>query len=180
MNHELSYEEIESLALFVDEDESPIETVGEYIQRFQSTYPNFPDKVISQWFYDHRQCIHQNSWLPYGLLKFSLVELTNIEISLPCFSNNPFVDLYRTYCNDVNENQRIYKLSEFIRMNSTWPVAPIVLENMHSDIELPSGVKCDSPYHLLEGHHRFGVLQAYQSKIKLKPTHKVWIAQISS
>ena len=179
MRYQLSNIEDESLALFVDSDEQPIESKIEYVDRFQNKYPNLPDEVISQWFYDQRLSIHENSWLPYGLLKFSLVELTSLEVSMPCFSENQTIDQYRIHFENENSSPRMCRLSEYISENLTWPVPPIVLENIDADIITPWGMECDSPFHLLEGHHRFAVLLAYKSKIELKPTHKVWVAKIS-
>lgn len=178
MKHPPSYNEVEFLAPFVDNNENPTEQMDEYSTRFQHTFPNFPSEVISQWFYDHPQSLNQNSWLPFSLLNFSLVELTTSEIFDSCFSKNPIVDQYRNHFEEANTSPRMCRLSAYIIANSTWPVPPIVIANPESKIESPWGIKCDSPLHLLEGHHRFAVLHAYKSKIVLKPTHKLWVAKI--
>ncbi len=179
MKHPLSYDEIESLALFVDDNEEPTESPDSYAVRFQINYPNFPSDVIVQWFYDHRQAIHQYSWLPFGVMQFSLVELTNTEIFSPCFSANPIVDQYRAHFQRANTSRRMSRLSEYICENGTWPVPPIALANPEASIQSPWGMKCDAPFYLLEGHHRFAVLHAYKAEVFLNPTHKIWLAEIS-
>lgn len=178
MKHPLPYNKVERLAPFIDENEDPTEKADAYAKRFQQTFPKFPSEVISQWFYDHRQSIHQNSWLPFGLLTFSLVELATVEVFDSCFSNNPIVDQYRAHFEEGNTSRRMSRISEYIIENRTWPVPPIVMANPEAKIESPWGMKCDSPLHLLEGHHRFAVLHAYQSKVVLNATHKIWIAKI--
>jgi hypothetical protein len=178
MKRPLSYDTAESLALFVDDNEEPIESPAEYAARFQITYPNFPSQVLTQWFYDHRQAIHQNSWLSFGALQFSLVELTLAEVFRPCFSANPIIDQYRAHFQDKNTSRRMSRLSEYFCQNGTWPVPPIALANPDSTIQSPWGMKCDAPYHLLEGHHRFAVLHAYKAKSFLIPTHKIWLAEL--
>ena len=175
---QLSYDEIERLAPCNDGSETLIEGMEAYAKRFQQTFPNFPSNVITQWFYEHRDAIHQNSWLPFDRLTFSLVEFTASDVFDLCFADNPFVDQYRTHFEEENTSQRMSRISEYIIENFTWPVPPIVMANPKANIESPWGMKCDSPFHLLEGHHRFAVLHAYKAKLKLKSIHKIWVAKV--
>ena len=49
-----------------------LETVEGYRERMQRILPNFPEDVISQWFYRHcRQDIDNYAWLNYPTLQFA-------------------------------------------------------------------------------------------------------------
>lgn len=58
-------EEVDTLAVRVDDFEEPLESVVDYSARFRKALPHFPHEIIAQWFYEHRQAIYQNSWLRY-------------------------------------------------------------------------------------------------------------------
>lgn len=173
----LTHEEAEVLAVRVDDLEQPVESQAEYVARFQKTLPNVPPDVISQWFYDHRQAIFQNSWLPLSQLRFHLAEVTLEEVTQPAFADNQIVAQYRSHFENENTSCRMGRIAEFVKSGGTWPMPPIALANPQDKIVSPWGMKCDSPYHLLEGHHRFAVLLAGSNASALLPIHKIWVAQ---
>ena len=171
----MKYSEIESLALYVDDLEEPLETEAEYCDRFKKMYQNFPDDVVTQWFFDHRQAIHQNSWLDYEKAKFQLKLFTSSELFNSSLYENPIVAQYSQHFENGNTSKRMERIASYVNKHGTWPRAPIILFNPDSKIVSPWGMRCDSPYHLLEGHHRFAVFYALTKKCEINKLHKVWL-----
>jgi hypothetical protein len=154
------------------------ESPNAYCIRFQKHYSQFPEEVILQWFYDHPDSLDQNEWLDYNHLSFELVKLPLETITSNCFIQNPFVEQYYKYFLSGKSTPRINRISGYIEDNGSWPVPPIVLDNFHSKHIFPWGLECSSPYHLLEGHHRFSALLALlKNARRLKENHDVWLCK---
>jgi hypothetical protein len=60
----------------------------------------------------------------------------------------------------------------------TWPMRILVVENT-SQLQMPNGVQLASPYHLMEGHHRFGYLRALRDDHRWTPQaeHDIWLVR---
>lgn len=173
----LTHEEVDALAVRVNDFEEPLESAVDYSARFRKTLPHFPHEIISQWFYEHRQAIYQNSWLPLSRFRFRLEEFSLAAVSQSAFSENPIIAQYRVHFENENTSRRMGRIAEFILNHGTWPCAPIALANPEGTFASPWGMRCDSPYHLLEGHHRFAVLLARTNANGVAPCHKIWVAQ---
>jgi hypothetical protein len=171
-----TYKQAEALEPYINDDEEPIESAEDYYRRFKTAHPNFPYEVVIQWFYEHRHSLLRNSWLGYSSLKFELATIATKELSLDCLYNNPFVAQYRNHFKSKNTSQRMTRISKYIEKNGTWPVPPIILSNPDGAISFPRGTECDSPYHILEGHHRTAVLTSYFKREVMAETHNIWLA----
>jgi len=173
-----TFEQTEALAVRVNDREEPVESPGMYAQRLQRSLPNFPCDVIIQWFFEHRQTIHQNSWLSYRNLRFKKIELLSSELSRPELSTDPLVEHFEEQINARNPDERLARIHQFFVQNKTWPVPPIVLYNPGNTVVTPYGLQLDSPYHLLEGRHRLAVLRTLRGD-QLNQSHTLWLATIA-
>jgi hypothetical protein len=155
--------------------DDPTESPSEYARRVQKLLPNFPESAITQWFYDHHQCIREHAWLDYPSLKFTLAEVGADFLTLTCLRNNETIMQYRDYFLQGTDSRRMHRLANYIEENGTWPIPPVILDNTKSDIVSPWGLRYSTPYELLEGHHRMAVLYAL-GKHK-QGSHQVWIVE---
>ena len=176
MPSELTYIEAEALATFVDEDGYTVELIEDYTQRFQEKYKNFPSSIIQQWFYEHRETIHRYSWLDYSSMEFELTSMTTKSLQQTCLSKNPTIAQYQLHFETNNTSIRMARIADYICKFGTWPIPPILLTNLNEKVLFPCGSPCDSPLHLLEGHHRFAVFLAFAKSGSIKDQHQVWIA----
>ena len=164
---------LEDLRPHTDESrDNIIESTEDYCHRFQKIYPNFPIEVIKQLFYDHPDAIDDNKWLKYETLKFKLSEFSIKQILQNCFLKHDAIKQYCEYFVSGTRPPRITSLANYISVNKTWPIPPIVLQNINSEYLCRN---CLEPYHLLEGHHRFAALLALSESIELSAKHQVWI-----
>ncbi|MBT3043512.1 MAG: hypothetical protein KME67_11675 [Candidatus Thiodiazotropha sp. (ex Codakia orbicularis)] len=165
----------EKLRPYMDDYDNITESQSDYCSRFREFYGQFPNDVIVQWFYDHPDSLSQNNWLNYNKLTFSLVRLPMDAVKEDCFRKNPFVEQYCHYFLDGKITPRIQRLARYIEENGSWPVPPVVLDNIESNLVFPWGVECSSPYQLLEGHHRFAALIALLDDAELLTEHEIWL-----
>lgn len=166
------------LAPKLDDLENPVESSSEYAGRVQKELPNFPDSVITQWFYEHPQCIEEYAWLDFSSVQFQLVTVGPQELGLPCLLDNKIIMQYRDHFLKGTESRRMSRLAAYIEKNGTWPVPPIVLDNAAGDFVSSWGFRYSMPYDLLEGHHRMAVLYALNKHVY--GDHRVWLLQNSS
>lgn len=163
------------LSPIFDELESPIESPSNYARRVQKLLPNFPESVITQWFYDHHHCIEQYRWLDYASLNFTLVTVSAEFLGLPCLLEHETVVQYRNYFLQGTDSPRMDRLAKYIESNGTWPAPPIILDNSEHALVSPWGLRYSTPYDLIEGHHRMAVLYGLGRHRCRK--HKVWLLQ---
>lgn len=155
--------------------DDPTESPSEYARRVQKQLPNFPESVITQWFYDHHHCIREHSWLDYPSLKFNLAEVGTEFFALTCLRDHEIVTQYRDYFLQGTDSRRMYRLANYIEEKGTWPVPPIIFDNTEGGIVSPRGFRYSTPYDLLEGHHRMAVLYAL-GKHK-HGIHQIWFLE---
>ncbi len=170
--------EVAALRLRTDDMDEPLESKGAYSSRVRSVFPNLPPEVIGQWFYEHSDSFEANYWLDYASVSFSLEQFSVSKIMQPCLSENPVVIQYRDHFQKNNSSRRMSRIAEYIDLYGTWPVPPILLANPKGEILTSWGFRCDSPFHLLEGSHRFAVLYAFAEMRKMSGMHEVWIATL--
>ncbi|POA61146.1 hypothetical protein [Pseudomonas sp. GW531-R1] len=169
----LSKHDIAYLEPRLNELDDPIETSSDYARRVQELLPNFPEPVITQWFYDHHQCIGEHAWLDYPSLGFKLVKFGAEFLNLRCLRDHETVVQYRDYFLQGTDSARMNRLAAYIKEKGTWPVPPIIFDNVDGDFVSPWGLRYSKPYDLLEGHHRMAVLYAL-GKHK-QGTHQIWL-----
>lgn len=153
----------------------PLESPGSYVARVQSLLPNFPADVITQWFQDHNGVIREHSGLDYCSLRFELVRFGPLELQLPCLAAHETVVQYRDYLMQGVDSPRMTRLAEYIEVHGTWPIAPLVFDNLDGKFVSSWGLRYSVPYDLLEGHHRLAVLYALGKH--LSGSHLVWLVQ---
>lgn len=173
----LSKRDIAYLEPRFNELDDPIESSSDYARRVQERLPNFPESVITQWFYDHHHCIEEHAWLDYPSLEFKLVTFGAKFFNLPCLRDHETVVQYRDYFLQGTDSARMYRLAAYIEDKGTWPVPPIIFDNAEGGFVSPWGLRYSTPYDLLEGHHRMAVLYA-MGKHK-HGTHQIWLLQRS-
>ena len=167
---------IDNFEPHLDDRGTVVEGLEEYCNRIGNELSNIPKNVMGQWFYEHPDSYLRYDWLNYSRLRFNLEEFTIPELTLECFSKEPYVELFYENLNFGRADECTIKIETYVRENLTWPVPPIVLLNKKSRLSFPDSVLCDSPYHLLEGRHRFAVLLFLSASMKLAVSHKVWVA----
>jgi hypothetical protein len=173
----LSRKEIEELHPKLDNQEQPIETPSAYAHRVRQVLPNFPEQVVTQWFFEHHQCIEEYVWLDYSNLRFVLTEIGPDVLGLRCLQQHETVVQYRDYFMRGTPSQRMNRLGEYISAHGTWPVPPLVFDNSDGVFAAPWGLRYSVPYDLLEGHHRMAVL--YGLGRHSEGSHQVWMVQRS-
>jgi hypothetical protein len=178
MNNAERFEHLTSLMPRLNGSDACVETIPDYCSRFRATFPNFPAEVVAQWFFEHNDALHQNSWLEYEVLEFELVRFPLELLLSDCFRCNPFVEQFCEHLANRVENPRIMRITDHFRATGTWPTPPIVLRNIDGEHSFPWGMPCGSPYHLLEGHHRFAALVTICAMEKVQRQHSVWLARL--
>lgn len=166
---------ISKLHPMLNELDDPIESPSEYVRRVQAVLPNFPASVITQWFRDHGQCIEQHAWLDYPSLTFKLATVNASILSLPCLSEHETVVQYRDYFLQGVDIPRMNRLAKYIEERGTWPVPPIIVDNVEGTLVSPWGLRYSAPYELLEGHHRMAALYALGRHNH--GNHQIWLLQ---
>jgi hypothetical protein len=169
----LTKQQLRSLEPVRNDLDDPVEPPSIYARRVQSLLPNFPEQVITQWFYEHEGVIEQRAGLDYSSLQFEEVAFGERELQLPCLAEHETVVQYRNHFLGFNTSRRMQRLADYIQAHGTWPVAPIVLNNSDGQFVESWGFKYSVPYDLLEGHHRMAVLYAL-GKHK-RGQHLVWL-----
>ncbi|HBH87552.1 MAG TPA: hypothetical protein DDY17_08140 [Syntrophaceae bacterium] len=155
-----------------------LEDKNKYLDRTLRLLPNFPKDVITQWFYDHPQQVHDHEWLEYKKLKFELITLGTDQIPVTDLGNTGAVEAYRyNYFVIGNTSSRREKLESYFQEHGTWPVPPIFLKNKDGNLKYPFGFPCGKPLHLLEGHNRMAFFIEYKSLNKISNSHLVYITE---
>lgn len=160
-----------------------LETVDEYCTRMKNVLPNFPDEVLSQWFYRHcRLDIDDYAWLNYSTLKFNKEEWTSEKILSAGVKDNERVQINKKQFEAGDKTLRKERIESYFTLHHTWPIAPILLHNPNDDMSLPNGCTCTSPYHLIDGNNRLGIFLSLfdNCSIDKHQMHFVWIATANS
>lgn len=157
-----------------------LETIDEYCKRMKGILPNFPDEVLSQWFYrHHRLDIDDYAWIDYPTLQFKKEEWSSEKIFSSGVKNNERVQINKKQFEMGVKTPHTDEIKNNFTQHNTWPIAPILLYNPNDDMYLPNGYKCTSPYHPIDGNHRLGIFISLfeNSLIDKEKTHFVWIAR---
>jgi len=157
-----------------------LETIDEYCKRMKDMLPNFPDEVLSQWFYKHHRLdIDDYAWIDYSTLQFKKEEWGSEKIFSSGIKDNERVQINKKQFEMGDKTLRKDEIENYFTQHHTWPIAPILLHNPNDDMSLPNGYKCTSPYHPIDGNHRLGVFISLfeNSLIDKEKTHFVWIAK---
>ncbi|MEO4013055.1 hypothetical protein [Pseudomonas rossensis] len=170
----LSQKEIEDLHVKTDLMDEPLETKADYSSRIRSVFPGIPAGVIEQWFYEHSGAIEMHAWLDYGSMSVTLERYSLAQLMQSCLSEHETIVQYSNHFQKNNTSRRMASISEYMSSYGTWPVPPILLANPEGLIVTSWGLKCDSPVHLLEGHHRFAVFYAFAKLNAVSANHDVW------
>ncbi len=162
----------------LNKNEFITEDFKDYCVRIQKEFPNLPEDIIEQWFFDHYQQIG-DFVKEYPLAKFVCRKEFISTADLPFDHHYVAEELKKAskarYLKGIEDNTilglgRIYN---HIRDHGTWPRPIILLRNKD---KLP---QYSSPYHLIEGHKRLSVLCIYKDRIKILNEHEAWVCEIS-
>jgi hypothetical protein len=157
------------------------ECVDDYVSRLQHVLPNFPEEVLREWLHRHNDAFirrfshHDLFYWDFELTLISNSEIINIQLFQK--AKQAFLDiglkLRGHECNRESEP------GKFMIKNGTFP-SPIIIFNEAKNHYDFTGEQYLAPYHLAEGHKRWGYLNAMiQSNTKLFPIlqnkHQVYL-----
>jgi len=86
---------------------------------------------------DYPQYIERHAWLDYPIVKFKLAMVEADILNLPCLIEHATVAQYKNYFQQGGNIPRMNRLAEFIEKNGTWPMPPIILDNVEGEIVSP-------------------------------------------
>jgi hypothetical protein len=153
-----------------------LETFDEYYRRINNFLPNFPQAVLKQWLFDHFQsAINRYAWIEFEQLSFRQ-EIWNTERIINEIKawNELAVENWKSAF-FKNPDYQIGPLITFMHQNGTWPVPPIILDNIHG-LRMPDH-SLIARWELIEGHHRLAYLRALYENThwKIEKQHSLWI-----
>jgi len=152
-----------------------VESQKEYYLRIRKILPNFPEEVLIQWFYDHWNDIDNFAWLEFQKLNFEVVKWSVPAILASGIECNEEIKTYKYNFVNGSYSERMKSIATFFQNYGTWPIAPLLLKNVDGNFRYPNGFPCNSPYHPLEGLHRYAIFFAYQNKPFVQKIHKIWL-----
>ena len=152
-----------------------IESPDEYFLRIKNILPNFPKEVLIQWLYEHWNDIDNFAWLGFEKLNFESVEWSVSELLASGIEDHEVIETYKYNFVNGSYSDRIKSLSSYFQKYGTWLIAPLLLKNQDNNISYPNGFACNSPYHPIEGHHRFAIFFANKKSELLQKEHKIWL-----
>lgn len=155
------------------------ETQDNYITRIRNAFPNIPDEVILQWFFDHYQQIEEYSWIDFSKLTFNRITVLTEEIPIKNIGNDSCIEhyLYNFTTGTTRKIPRFKRISDYFEKYGTWPIPPIYLANYYGKYQFDIGFKCGIPFHLVEGHNRLAQFIYYKNKGNtLLDTHEIYLA----
>lgn len=153
-----------------------IESPDGYFLRIKNILPNFPREVLIQWFYEHWNDIDNFAWLGFEKLNFDCVEWSVSELLASGIKDNEVIETYKHNFLNGSCSDRMKSLSSYFKRYGTWPIAPLLLKNLDNNISYPNGLACNSPYHPIEGYHRFAILFANITNASQQKRHQIWLA----
>ncbi|WP_374539250.1 hypothetical protein [Chitinimonas taiwanensis] len=151
------------------------ESPSEYASRVQRLLPNFPEQVLIQWFLEHDGVIDEHAGLDYQNLRFKLAQFGPEELGLPCLAEHEIITQYRDHFLRGVHSPQMNRLANYMRVNRTWPVPPLIFDNPDGRFVASWGLKYSRPFDLLEGHHRMALLYAFG--LHTEGSHSVWLVQ---
>ncbi|WP_417760382.1 hypothetical protein [Shewanella sp.] len=160
---------------YLDDSGDVDEDIAHYCNRVGELLPNFNKEILAQWFYEHPDSAYRYDWLDYEKIEVSLETIRAEELLRECYFSEPFVEYYRALLQDSKPDDRLNSILNYANMYRTWPIYPIVLLNRKGTMNYPGSVGCATPYLLIEGRHRFAVLQYLYGIEKVASTHKLWV-----
>jgi len=158
-----------------DENLNVCESLEDYLIRLRSgVLPNFPEEVLTEWFYRHHDCLHTYSSLDYQTLRFEKQQWQVEHI--------PGKEVFRegsygadfAYDFDLNLSQGNW-LARYMNEHGTWNTPIILLANTQGTLVDCFGLELTRPYHLLEGHNRLEYLIVLRDRGKALAHHWVWL-----
>jgi hypothetical protein len=158
-------------------NELPIESVAAYVKRMHATLlPNFPAEVLEEWFHRHWDSVDEYDSIPFERLVFRQEKWTVNQIpKREAYRDPSFFDELSDYSHFpwrlANKHDW---LLWYMKEHGTWNSPPILFEN--TDDHFPKEIH--SPWHLLEGHRRVGLLHALASQGLTKDEHPVFICRL--
>lgn len=164
--------------LLPSEDER--EDFQAYYKRISVLLPNFPEECLKQTMFQHGiHSLRLWGWLdPYSLSFREVLWSTEDVASQISSFNEPAVEDWKSQLSESRELSK-NKLGSYMITSGTWPVPPIVLDNVGA-IAAPDGTSL-TRYHLLEGYHRLAYLRALHENEHWTPKaeHRLWLASVS-
>ena len=153
------------------------ETTEVFAKRLTTLLPNFPADVLRQWLVENSGVLRDFPWLdPLSLSFRSETWPTQRVLSEIKHWYEPGVEMEVTKFSEWSDYRATYPLANYVFENGTWPVAPIVFDNIGTKPILWGGGT--ARFVMLEGMHRFGFLRAlhHEWPDRLLRFHTVWLA----
>ena len=155
------------------------ETAEHYCRRMRSILPNFPDEILSQWFYRHWSGTDDYAWLGYDRLRFKNQQWSSHDIMSSGIQISEAIQIDHSHHENGIGADREVSIQRYFDTCRTWPVPPVFLANPHGNIVRPDGFRLTHPYHVLDGNHRAAIFWSYYDSGALANDHLVWIAHLT-
>lgn len=159
-----------------------VEEFEDFYSRVAGVVPNVPVEILNDWIYRHYDdAVRVFGWLELTQLQFQKQEWTTHQIvSQVRACNEKLVENWKVAYRDggrAGQPFRQSKLGKFMRVQGTWPLAPLIMPNPIT----PDNFGSQWPL-LVEGHHRLAYLRAlYESQEEtLLSHHWVWLVSDSA
>jgi hypothetical protein len=164
----------------VDSDDRLLEDEARYVKRMAALLPHFPADALGQWFFDHWMQIGDNEWLDYPSLRFTDICWATTEVPLETFGHEELLtNRVRYFRSEPDLPSRYSRLLEYMTNHGTWPRPIIVLDTKCNLPDRPPWFS-EGPYHLLEGHNRVAAFRYLRGRVRLQPSHQVWLVSRES
>lgn len=101
------------------------------------------------------------------------------KVSLSGIQKNEKAQINKTHFESGIKAKHADDIKKYFEEQFTWPGTPILLYNPDNNMSLLNGYRLTSPYHPLDGNHRFGIFISLfeNSIISEERMHFVWIAK---
>lgn len=164
----------------VDDAGTPVEPRERYFERMQAVLPNFPSEVLGQWLYEHWSDVGRYDWLDFPTLLFTRETWATSQLLESGIDQHPLIGLYKRHFEEGVKVKRSSRIASFMRAHHTWPVPPLLVENMRGQLTWPDGAPLLSPFHPIEGQHRIAVFLSLAFAGRVAATHVVWRIAVSA
>lgn len=151
------------------------ESFETYEKRCAPLLPNFPTDVLETWIYRH----HSDAFSDYGWIGFKTLIFekqswpTHQILQQISASDERMVNGWAFQLQNKANFRRSW-LGAYMINNGTWPVMPVVINNLVG-LQKPNG-EALTRFHLAEGHHRLPYLRALVENPEwtAKDEHQIW------
>lgn len=151
-----------------------IESADHYLERARDLLPNFPPDVLRQRFYDHWSDIDRFAWLNFVSLSFMREKWTTDRLLSCGAERHQNVLIYQRDFESGTPSLRSRRIARYMSEHGTWPIAPLLIENLAGKLAYPHGTKLQTPFHPIEGQHRFAVFLSFAKKGLVCAEHEIW------